>query len=853
MSDREPTADAPPGEAPAADHAVGVSATGAATATAVARAAVAIAREPDETRIPQRIVDEVVETLGARSAGLFVLERPGVLRLVAHRALDRPAVERLARVSLDDPLPVARAARARELQVVADLGDETTAEPAGLSGPGFAAPLVAHGRLQGVLAFARPWPGPVPDAERETVAAVADLFALALAEARAREGRRGQRVQLEALRRAALAIAEASDLSAVLQTIVEQARLVAGAEYGALGIVAGPDVPFEPWVFVGLGPEEERTIGPHPRPRGLLGAVPAEGRSIRIPDLFDDPRFEGFPAGHPRMHAFLGVPIRHGDGIIGNLYLTNKIGRPGTFTAEDQHAIEILARHAGIAVQQARTRERLEREIDERRRSEEALRRSETRLARAQELARLGSWELEPESGQVVWSAEMFRILGHEPGAFEPSLDRFLAAVAPTEREPVGAAVLRMIESGEPLRFQTRIVRPDGTERVIVSEGRALAADGRARRIVGTLQDITARIRAEEERVRLLALAEERSWLRTVIERSPVGILLFEGRDAPRLLANRRAEELLGRAVPAPRPGLLLRPDRSPVEPEEFPSSRALAGGTVNAEEFVLVRPDGGELPILASAAPIRDAVGDVVGAVVTIEDITPLKELARLRDEWTSVVAHDLRQPVTTVSAYGALLARHPDPTVRTRAGHVLAAARRLDRMIADLLDVSRLEAHRMSLDLQPVELAGLLRDVAERTAVEHGAGRFAIDVPAALPPVRADPARLEQVLSNLLSNAVKYGFADTPIRLSARADGDRVEIAVENRGPGIAPADLPRLFQRFQRGRRVARVTGIGLGLYIARGIVEAHGGQIRAESVPGETTVFRFTLPIAAAPAA
>jgi PAS domain S-box-containing protein len=729
MSDADRTVEAPPtGETPAVCPNPEPWLGGAA---AVARAAVALSGLADEGEVHRRIVETCVGVLSADISLLFALEGTSALRLVAHRNLDPAAAARVERLSLDEPLAVTAAARTRTLQHLADAsGDEVHRALAGVPGGSLvAAPLVAHGRLRGVLLLVRGDAPPLTPELREALSAIAELFAVALEEAKLRESRRRQREQLEALRRAGLAIARARNLREVLQTIVDRAREIAGAEYAALGIVAGPDRPFDPWVFSGLGPGDEARIGRHPRPVGLLGAVPAESRTIRIPELDRDPRFRGFPASHPHMHAFMGVPIPYEERMIGNLYLTNKIGAPA-FSADDQHAIEILARHAGIAVEKARAREQIEREIEERRRSEEALRKSQEEL-----------------------------------------------------------------------------------------------------------------VRAQEERVRLLAEARERSWLRTVIERSPVGILLFEGADGQRLITNHWADELLDGS----RRPVLRHSDRTPLDPGSHPWERALAGQTLSGEEYLLARKKGDELPILVSAAPIRDG-GAIVGAVVTLQDITPLKELARMREEWTSVVAHDLRQPVTTISAYGSLLTRHGDPTVRTRAGHILASARRLDRMIADLLDFSRLEAHRLSLDLQAVEIPPLLRELAERTAVEARDRDVRVEAPDGLPAVRADPARLEQVIANLLSNAVKYGFSGTPIRLSARTAGEFVEIAVENRGPGIPEEELPRLFQKFRRSRRLSRVAGIGLGLYIARGIVEAHGGRIWAESVPDDTTTFRLTVPVA-----
>ena len=351
MSDADGTMATPPaGETPEACPVIRAPWLGG--AAAVARAATALAGLSDERQVHRRIVDTCVDILAADTALLFVLEGTAALRLVAHRHLDIAAAARADRLSLDEPLGVTTAARTRTLQHVADVsGDEAHRAIAGVSrGSLFAAPLVAHGRLRGVLLLAREDAPSLSPELREALEAIAGLFAVSLEEAKLRESRRRQRTQLEALRRAGLAIARAPDLREVLQTIVDRARGIAGAEYAALGIVVGPYRPFDPWVFSGMGPGDEARIGRHPRPVGLLGAVPAEQRTIRIPELDRDPRFWGFPPTHPHMHAFLGVPIPYEERIIGNLYLTNKIGAPA-FTADDQHAMEILARHAGIAVE----------------------------------------------------------------------------------------------------------------------------------------------------------------------------------------------------------------------------------------------------------------------------------------------------------------------------------------------------------------------------------------------------------------------------------------------------------------------------------------------------------------------
>jgi signal transduction histidine kinase len=277
------------------------------------------------------------------------------------------------------------------------------------------------------------------------------------------------------------------------------------------------------------------------------------------------------------------------------------------------------------------------------------------------------------------------------------------------------------------------------------------------------------------------------------------------------------------------------------------------------AEEELLARPDGSRVPVLVSTAPVRGRWGEVIGAVVTFEDITPLKELERHREEWTSVIAHDLRQPVTVIHARADLLQRRLQRQVSPEElskhlEHIRTAARSLNTMIGDLLDVSRIEARRLSLELQTVDLPALVQQVMDRAADATQGHPVEVQVDGDIPLIEVDPGRVEQILGNLLSNAAKYSDRGTEILVKVERRDGVIQVAVTNRGKGIPSEEIPRLFTRFHRTEwaNEERITGLGLGLYISKGLVEAHGGQIWAESIPGQTTTFSFTLPIVRASA-
>jgi signal transduction histidine kinase len=195
-------------------------------------------------------------------------------------------------------------------------------------------------------------------------------------------------------------------------------------------------------------------------------------------------------------------------------------------------------------------------------------------------------------------------------------------------------------------------------------------------------------------------------------------------------------------------------------------------------------------------------------------------------------------------------LIQRHPDQAslARRNADNIVENGRRLNAMIQDLIDSARLEAGELKLNREPVELPALVTDLRERVASPEDLPRIRVEVSGSLPPVCADPQRLERILTNLITNALKYSSPDTEVTVTVAREDGAVVTSVTDRGPGIAPDDLPRLFQRYYRTDSAREREGLGLGLYITKGLVEAHGGRIAVESEVGAGSTFSFTLPIA-----
>jgi len=333
---------------------------------------------------------------------------------------------------------------------------------------------------------------------------------------------------------------------------------------------------------------------------------------------------------------------------------------------------------------------------------------------------------------------------------------------------------------------------------------------------------------------------------------SPAGEIVLDNPAARRLLDGLLIEQEYSHALPQWIDMQAYTPEGQRLAPEDTPAARAARGETVAGKVLMFRHRDGTETWISVTAAPIRLHDDTIVGVVGTYTDITPLRELQARQEDMTRMISHDLRAPLSVVYGHAQLLADVMGVHARTEMEQesvraIEAAAIRMNAMIQDLVDAARAEGGQLLLRRQPVALEAFLNDLCARNAAALDVSRIRLAIPPDLPPVDADPDRLERIMTNLLSNAVKYSPPGTPVLVRARRHGAQVEVSVSDQGYGIAPEDQVRLFERFYRVK-TTRAEGVGLGLYITRILVEAHGGRIGVESTVGEGSTFTFTLPIA-----
>jgi PAS domain S-box-containing protein len=369
--------------------------------------------------------------------------------------------------------------------------------------------------------------------------------------------------------------------------------------------------------------------------------------------------------------------------------------------------------------------------------------------------------------------------------------------------------------------------------------------------VVLQFEDCTRQQISLDEQNRLLA---ERD---AVLEQSPQGIVICDINGRYRLF-NRAASRLWGgsREVRSMADWTEFRAyhkNGTPFAPEDWPLARSLrAGVVVEAEEIQFERFDGRRGTMLAASAPLCDAEGRVVGGVGVFTDLTQFRELEKLRDRFIALASHELRTPLTTLLGYTQLLVRRlqrgeAPNRLQSSAASILQAGRRLDRLVNQLVDVSRLDQGVLTLRREPCDLTAVARRVIEEIGSREADARIELDAPDQLVG-DWDAGRVEQALYNLLDNAAKYGLPERPILLRLRDQADGASVSVDNEGEPLEEAAIARLFDRYSQAeaREQRPVGGLGLGLYMAREIVLAHGGSITAAGRPGGGLSVTFTLP-------
>lgn len=554
-----------------------------------------------------------------------------------------------------------------------------------------------------------------------------------------------------------------------------------------------------------------------------------------------------------REQSLIACPIEsYGEGV-GALVVSQSDARRN-FDAEDLEFVQSVAERLGAATHIHRltrisqeghraAEELARREVDARVRFEGVLETAPVGIAVVSadelrfELANARWLEFAALYGKISPDT---KVIGLRVAEVLPDLENVLKHVADSGETRIDEALLT---PGPGSRYVNRIIS--------AVRGRF---SGTTQSITILVQDVTDQVRAKREIEELAHLMAERSArLDSILGSMTDGLWVYDANGRV-VDVNQAALTIfgLGSRTEATESQFQLRyPDGRAIPPDDLPYSRALRGMVV--PDYLAIGRHaitGKDIDLSIAAAPIES--NGIVGVVLVIRDITALQELDRKKDEFLSVASHELRTPLTTIKGYTQLLAQTiNDLPAEERSTYLTAVLGEIDRMmglISELLDVSRIETNRLQIHPQPIRWREFIERRVSAFRVQNPGRRIRLQAGEDAIVV-ADPDRIRQVVDNLLSNAIKYSPEGSDIDVVAVVDEVHIHTSVTDYGIGIPKDEIGQLFERFHRARNVSSryYGGLGLGLYIAKAIIEAHGGSITVESEEGSGSCFTLRLPL------
>lgn len=746
-------------------------------------------------------------------------------------------------------------------------------------------------------------------------ASIAFVLAIVQLAAQRRSMAEREAARFASLTSVGLALAGELNEERLLRLIAQTACDLTGAEFAAFTLrpvdpAGRPLAPARGELFhlaavVGVTPEQEALFRRMPLGgEGLLAPIFRFGKAVRVADALtmlygaigedgkvnatrserhnatyalarayargavraDDLRSMGIPRGHPVIRSFLGAPLldRAGD-VRGGLLLGHT--EPDQFTNDDERLLMGLAAQAATALENARLYHAAQTQAQE--------------LDVIFESTADGIMLVNPQ-GQPIRENGAAKAMREALGA-----ERSKALIESAQDGTHHASITQLDVKGEQRMYAVSVgaVNAPGVDAdsapPSAQQGGASANNGNSGAVI-VWHDVTEAQQLIAER-RAHADAEARlALLQLVVDELPSGVYLVYGPDARLALANRAALDVWGGEWRVDQPMLeflrergthVLRPDRQPLPLDELETLRAVrTGERVRHHQEIVIRADGSEVPVLFNAVMVQpDLLRDMElvdreadpederAVVVVLQDLTPVKVAEQLKDEFIAMAAHELRTPMAAVKGYAEMLQRG----ARGDQGTPLAewqlealdsidlATTRLVDLTNDLLDVSRLQAHRMELRREPTDLLAVIRRVARRFQVTSQKHQITIQSPLDYVVADIDAPRMEQVVGNLLSNAIKYSPEGGEIKVTVTADErDRVaRVSVSDPGIGIPVSQQERLFERFGRAENAKElgIGGTGLGLYLCRELLLQQGGSIWLESEEGDGTTVFFEVPL------
>ena len=858
----------------------------------------------DIHEVARQALDDVCTVVGAQW-GVIAVWNPDARRLrpVAASGYDAEMIASLAprlQLPLDERSLVGWVGVHRTPAVVADVTtDERWLQVAGFDDrvrSALVVPLISRGELVGTMSMYSDQAGFFSQEHLQLVESAAATVAAAIANARLYEREREQRRFAEALAEAAAVVGSTLELEEVLDRILEQVSRVIPNDATNFMLIEGEDVRIVRWKgYEKFGPASVDFVSDvvfRLSEVANLRQMKETQEPIVVPDTATYPEWVQVPE-QAWLRSYAAAPIVVRGEVIG--FLNVDSATPGFFTEAHLGLLKVFANYAASAIANARLYEETRRRALE----QETLRKAMLALSTVRnpdeaierilaELERVVPYD---SASVQVLEGNTLRIVG---GRGFPNLDELLGITfditrddspnrlvverrtflieedvaekyAEFRREPHAKAGIRSW-LGVPMVVGDRligIIALDKREPGFYTEEHARLAEAFAAQAAVALENaqLHARLRAHAEQLerrveeRTAELRQERERVQAILDAAGEGIFVTDVRGCIEYM-NPAAEEMTGYRLEELRGQHLwvCAADEEQVE-RMRPMKDTLRAGKQWREEVRLRRKDGTEFDAAIVVAPILGEKG-LVGSVSVVEDVTPFRELDRMKSRIISNISHEFRTPLATAKLYIELARRQPS----LQEEHLKAADAELDHLtnlVEDMLEVTRIDASRVILRLQTISLDELVAPTVKRyrpLAEERG---LRLEYRPGKPDrtVEVDPERMRQVLDNLLSNAIRYTPSGGLVVVStgtAEAKGQTwATITVADTGIGIPKNELPHIFERFFRGEQPRRmqVPGTGLGLSIVKDFVEMHGGFVTVESQVGEGSTFTVWLPLAA----
>lgn len=499
-------------------------------------------------------------------------------------------------------------------------------------------------------------------------------------------------------------------------------------------------------------------------------------------------------------------------------------------------------------------------DISERKKIEEARHTSEVRLNEAQHIAHIGNWEFDLISGSSFWSNEIYNLFEIDPKKFAASYENFHSAIHPEDIDRVNQAYANSLASHTPYDISYRLFMPDKRIKWVHKRCQTdFSAQGKPLRTKGTMQDTTQIKSLELAHAHFAAIvaSSDDAIMSTTLE----GIITSWNPAAEKVFGY-EAHEAIGRPM-----AILIPPDRIDEEPHIL--SRIARGETVDHFETVRIQKDGTPIFVSASISPLRDQEGKIIGATKIARDITKAKHIEaalieaklaadaanKAKSDFLANMSHEIRTPLNGILGMTQLvLETELKPTQENYLRKAHASSIALLGTLNDILDYSKIEAGRLEIEHIPLkveELLGKVNDLFSMRIEEKGLELFFDIGPEVPSDILGDPIRLSQVLNNLVGNAIKFTKqGEIGIKISLKSVTDKTVILrfeVRDTGIGINKAQADHLFQPFtQADTSITRkFGGTGLGLSICHKLVGLMGGEISVSSIPGQGSIFSFTI--------